>query len=348
LPAEVGQRRRITLLNMADRAGIYASELRRELTLRNRRWARGRAHVESYGTPPVIVYSPEEDQHGNFFDAAYAAILRRAEWMRRFDKIHARGRALPKAAGGRRWRELDSSMSSDALLMNVFCGLGIEDVQAVRRALGVDGDEEPVFGWRARVPLATGRSDRTEVDMRWGSLLVEAKLTEGDFQTCRAAVAEGYRDFDAVFERELLPRVELRAARRRTAVEFAEEFTQEWEEAAPDAELALEYQAGIVERAREAEPVEAGYAGYQLIRNVLAAYAEGCSFCVIHDERRPDLREAWFEVMAAVRSAALRVRLKVMTWQELAAWLPEELQDFLDLKYGIVRAGRVASVVEEG
>jgi hypothetical protein len=37
----------------------FASELRRELGLRNRRWARGRAHVESYGNPPVIVYPPE-------------------------------------------------------------------------------------------------------------------------------------------------------------------------------------------------------------------------------------------------------------------------------------------------
>jgi len=312
---------------------------------RNRLWARGRAHVESYGTPPVIVYAPDEDKHGNFFDAAYAAILRRAEWMRRFDKIHAQGRALPKAESGRRWRELDSSMSSDALLMNVFCTPG---APAVRRALGVESEEPPLFGWKARVPLKSGKLDRTEVDMRWGSLLVEAKLTEGDFQTCRAAVAEGYRDFDAVFEREMLPRVELRAARRRTAVEFAEEFTQEWEETAPDEDLAREFQAAIVARAREAELVEAGYAGYQLIRNVLAAYAEGCSFCVLHDERRPDLREAWFEVMAAVKSAEMRVRLKVLTWQELAATLPDELQEFLDLKYGIVRAGRVASVAGEG
>jgi hypothetical protein len=300
--------------------------------------------VESYGTLPVIVYAPEEDKHGNFFDAAYAAILRRADWMRRFDKIHAQGRALPKDQSGRRWRELDSSMSSDALLMNVFCTPGLD---AARRALGVESEEQPLFGWKARVPLKSGKLDRTEVDMRWGSLLVEAKLTEGDFQTCKATVAQGYRDFDTVFERELLPRLELRAARRRTAVEFAEEFTQEWEEAAPDEDLAREFQAAIVARAREAEPVEAGYAGYQLIRNVLAAYAEGCSFCVLHDERRPDLREAWFEVMAAVKIAEMRVRLKVLTWQELAATLPEELQEFLDLKYGIVRAGRVASLAEQ-
>jgi len=362
---------------MAEQAGWYAGELRRELGLRNREWARGRAHVESYGTPPVIVYEPEHpadedlshhpsgqrspagdpvsagtppegstgtdgDRHGNFYDPAYRAIAARAEWMRRFDKIHAQGRALPKAESGRRWRELDSSMSSDALLMNVFCTPGAD---GVRRALGVEGEGLPEFGWKARVPLAGGRFDRTEVDMRWGGLLVEAKLTEGDFQTRAAAIVEGYRDFDAVFDRERLPRVELRTARRRTAVEFAEEFTQEWEEAAADGEVAREFQAGIVARAREAEPAEAGYAGYQLIRNVLAAYAAGASFCVLHDERRPDLREAWFAVMAAVKPAELRVRCKVMTWQELAVLLPEGLQEFLDWKYGMVRAGRVASAV---
>jgi hypothetical protein len=95
--------------------------------------------------------------------------------------------------------------------------------------------------------------------------------------------------------------------------------------------------------AETASDAEAGYASYQLIRNVLAAYAQESSFCVLHDERRPDLREAWFEVMAAVKSAEMRVRLKVLTWQELAAMLPDGLQEFLDLKYGIVAPGRVAS-----
>jgi hypothetical protein len=297
--------------------------------------------VESYGSEPVIVYAPQEDgRHGNFFDDSYAAIVANKDWMRRFDKIHAQGRGLPKAESGRRWRELDSSMSSDALLMNVFLGFGQSDAGRLKSALGVEGDGMPVFGWKARVPLASGsngraRFDRTEVDMRWGGLLVEAKLTETDFQTRAATVVEGYRDFDAVFERELLPRVELRAVRRRVAVEFAEEFTQEWEEAAPDEDLAREFQAGIVARAREAEPVEAGYAGYQLIRNVLAAYAEACSFCVVHDERRPDLREAWFEVIKAVKSAEMRVRCKVMTWQELAGLAPAGLREFLEVKYGI-------------
>lgn len=152
---------------MMAKPSWYAGGLRRELTVRNRLWAAGRAHVESYGDPPVIVYSPEDARHGNFFDASYAAIAAKPDWLRRFDKIHAQGRALPKAESGRRWRELDSSMSSDALLMNVFCAPGVAG-PAVRQAFGVDPEAEPVFGWRARVPLASGRFDRTEVDMRWG------------------------------------------------------------------------------------------------------------------------------------------------------------------------------------
>lgn len=352
---------------MTERAIWCASELRRELGLRNRRWAQGHAHVESYGNPPVIVYAPEhptdEDlvadtrRHGNFFDAAYAAIVARPEWMRRFDKIHAQGRAIPRADSGRRWRELDSSMSSDALLMNVFCTPGVAEAPAVRRTLGVDGEDPPVFGWKARVPLKGGRFDRTEVDMRLGSLLVEAKLTEGDFQSKAAAVVEAYRDFDVVFERELLPRMRLKAGRRREATEFPEDYSQEFEEYRPD--------DGNLDRVQYSDPLasadrlaavradatsavgDAGYASYQLIRNVLAAYAQGCSFCVIHDERRRDLREAWFEVMAAVKSAEMRGRLKVLTWQELAGMLPEELQEFLDRKYGIVAPGRVASPLGE-
>jgi hypothetical protein len=328
----------VSWLDMASDATFYASQLRLELGLRNRRYARGRAHVLSYGGFPVIVYPPEGGSHGNFFDAAYRAITARPEWMRRFDKIHAQGRALPKAESGRRWRELDSSMSSDALLMNVFCSPGVVESAPVQRMLGVEGGEPPVFGLKARVPLASGRFDRTEVDLRLGSLLVEAKLTEADFQSKETGMVEAYRDFDAVFERELLPQVELRTRRRREPAESPEDYSQESEDAAETGPLTPPVEAP--------EDYVAGYAGYQLIRNVLAAHAQGCSFCVIHDERRPDLREAWFRVMAAVKSAELRVRLKVLTWQELAALLPQELQGFLDSKYGIVGAARTASLVE--
>jgi hypothetical protein len=321
---------------MASELNANAARLRQELIARNRLYAAGRPHVESYGAFPVIVYAPEVTKHGNFFDAAYAAIVERSEWMRRFDKVHAQGRSLPKME--RRWRELDSSMSSDALLMNVFCTPEVFESEAVKKMLGVDVASLPVFGVKARVPLRNGRFDRTEVDMHWGDLLAEAKLTEADFQICERSVIEAYRDFDEVFDRERLPMVEILIGRRKLETEFPEDYSQ--------VEVFCEPEMGRELMTMPRKAVE-GYASYQLIRNVLAAYAQGASFCVIHDERRPDLREAWFQVMAAVRSAEMRTRLKVLTWQELAGILPDDLQKFLDLKYGIVAAGRAASVVDK-
>lgn len=319
----------------------YAARLRSELAERNRLHARAHPHVESYGSDPVIVYAPEEGRHGNFYQPAYEAIISNPAWHRRFDKIHSHGRSLPKPFDhARKWRELDSSMSSDALLMNVFCTPGIAGSPALRSMLGITTSDQPEFGWKARVPLRTGKVDRTEVDMRWGDLLVEAKLTESDFQCREAKIVEAYRDLDEVFDRELLPKVQLRTRRRRAAVEFAEQFTQEWEPPVEEAEeVARAFHAQLESDADAGRPWEPGYAGYQLIRNVLAAHATRTSFCVIHDERRPDLREGWFSVMSAVRTAELRTRCKVLTWQELVPLLPDGLRSFLDTKYGIASPG---------
>jgi hypothetical protein len=163
--------------------------------------------------------------------------------------------------------------------------------------LGVDDAEIPEFGLKAKVPLANGHFDRTEVDMKLGTLLVEAKLTESHFQVKSKDVVDGYRDFAKVFHRRLLPRLG-------------------------------EY-----------------YRSYQLIRNVLAAHATRSSFCVCLDSRRPDLLEEWFAVMSAVRDMDLKTRCKVLTWQEMSSNLPTELQNFLDLKYGIVPPGMVPTPV---
>ncbi len=329
-------------------SGFYANQLRQEIAERNHRYASGRCHVESLGSQPVVVYAPQSDAngaqtHGNFLDETYQAILAQPDWKKRLNKIHTGSRTLPKLLDepGRKWCELDSSMSSDALLMNIFCAPGVATNHAVQQILGIDTNDKPTFGWKARVPLKSGLTDRTEVDMRWDNLLIEAKLTELDFQTRAATFVEAYRDFDTVFDRELLPRIEIRQARRKLAAEMPEEFTQEWEPVNENAdEIAREYQAEIAQRAWQASPSEPGYAGYQLIRNALAAYATGSSFCLIHDDRRPDLREAWFEVLSAVKTAEMRTRLKVLTWQELSAVLPCNLQAFLEVKYGIAASGR--------
>jgi len=268
----------------------YAAELRRELSLRNRSYAakNGLLNRETYGEQPVVCYLPAEDGsgHGNFLPETYRSILQNENWRKRLDKVHAQARgSLPRE--DRRWRELDSSNSSDALLMNIFCFPGTVKNHRLFDLLGVERERIPLFGVKARVPLANGKADRTEIDMRLGDLLVEAKLTESDFQSAGREMVENYRDFREVFDQRNLPREGNR------------------------------------------------YKSYQLIRNVLAAQANDCSFCVMADSRRPDLKEAWFAVMRCVRIARLRPRCKMITWQELSEVLSQNLRVLLEEKYGI-------------
>jgi hypothetical protein len=272
----------------------YAALLRQELSARNSAFAASQElpHVSSYGEMPVIVYGPTPNlrQHGNFLEVTYGAILSRPEWKCRLDKVHSQAvRSLPRAE--RTWKELDSCMSSDALLMNIFCHPSALKSGVLTSLLGVGIGEVPEFGFKPRVPLRGGRTDRTEIDMKLGNLLVESKLTEVDFQIKDAGVVESYRDLQQIFVPKSLMK--------------------------PDDQ----------------------YVSYQLIRNVLAAHALGLAFCVLLDARRPDLIEAWYAVMKCVRIPDLRTRCKVLTWQELSEAVPPDLQQFLDLKYGIVPPG---------
>ncbi len=189
--------------------------------------------------------------------------------------------------------ELDSCASSDALLMNVFCYSGVSRDGRIARLLGAEPGTSACFGYKAHVPLANGKFDHTEVDLRLGNLLVEAKLTESNFQSVKKTVLQAYRDFPDVFDWRQLP------------------------------------QTGD------------HYLSYQLLRNVPAAYALQCSFCVLVDARRPDLADAWCAVMRCVKPVKLRTELRISTWQEVAQVSPVRLREFLAVKYGIVGESRL-------
>jgi hypothetical protein len=268
----------------------YAAALRCDLIERSRALAERNKfpHSLSYGEMPVVIFEAYDDgrAHGNFLPASYRSIIANTDWQRRLRKVHT---AFGKSASLRNSRacELDSCTSSDALLMNIFCHPRALRSGALRTLLGIDERELPEFGVRARVPLVNRKFDRTEVDLRLGDLLIEAKLTESDFQSKQKKYLEAYRDLNEVFNLDLLPH------------------------------------KGEV------------YLGYQLIRNVLAAHAHNCSFCVLADERRPDLKEMWYSVLQAVKPVTLRLRCKMLTWQELAKVLPKGLRLFLAKKYGI-------------
>jgi hypothetical protein len=276
----------------------FAMMLRLDLADRARKYAelQGFPYCLSYGESPTVCFVPSEHdaRHGNFLPGSYKAILANPAWWRRLQKVHTQGcRSLPANDSGR-WMELDACTSSDALLMNIFCNPAAARDGGVAAHLGAS-ERSPCFGYRARVPLENGRFDRTEIDLRLGDLLVEAKLTESDFQSAKKSALRAYRDFTAVFDFELLPQTADR------------------------------------------------YHSYQLVRNVLAAYALQCSFCVLLDARRPDLIDAWYAVMRSVMPVELRTRLRLATWQELAQAATPGLRRFLKTKYGI-EAGASSSL----
>jgi hypothetical protein len=277
----------------------FAHILRCDLSNRAKKYAQAQSlpHCLSYGASSVVCFEPFDNSlHGNFLPASYKAIATNPQWHRRLAKVHTSARRSLPRGGTRLWRELDSCTSSDALLMNVFCYPKLLTNVRVARTLGLQPGVVPHFGFPARVPLEINRCDRTEVDMRLGDLLVEAKLTEGDFQRAEKVKVVRYRDFLDVFEHDRLPQSETH------------------------------------------------YEGYQLIRNVLAAHASRCSFCVLLDVRRPDLLEAFYAVVKCVTPVDLRTACRVLTWQELAGVLPQKLQAFLAAKYGIESAVKPSCV----
>ncbi len=96
--------------------------------------------------------------------------------------------------------ELDSATSSDALLMNIFCYSRVLRNTALCALLGVPPGQAPQFGFKPRIPLRDGKLDNTEIDMKLGDLLVEAKLTESDFQTAPVRLLERYLHLDEIFD----------------------------------------------------------------------------------------------------------------------------------------------------
>jgi hypothetical protein len=270
-------------------ARLSSADLRRELSGRNLLLAQAVPHESTFGSVPSVLYRDTDGHHGNFLAASYRRICAHQDWRRRLAKCYTASKRIARS-GDRVRRELDCANSSDALLMNIFCYPGITSRASVCSLLGVDRGLRPSFGVKPGTPFVNGRADRTEVDMGLGHLLVEAKLTEGGFQSARRELVLRYCDLNEVFDVDELP----------TAAD--------------------------------------GFRYYQLIRGVLAAHYSGQSFLVLCDSRRSDLKEGWYAILRAVRSCELRSRLAILTWQELAATLPETMQKFLGEKYGIYPA----------
>ena len=374
----------------STRQSWSASLLRRDLNARAHHLARTQNLLhdtvpgpKSENEPAIIFGHDDQGHHGNFHPDAYAQICANPAWLRRLAKPHTASRRSI-ARKDWPWRELDSAASSDALLMNIFCHPGVFNghtlAPAVADVLNVDPTAQPNFGLTPGVPLKTLRktrkpkqdsttttsnqqltpnnphhSDRTEIDLQLDNLFFEAKLTEFTFQTAPLRLIERYRDLEAVFDLDRLPRKTLSTPTTHPPVEDESQLEPEFEPevgvsdvviltlnsskgknpriSPTPSPISIETQAPF--KTSSKPKTRTLIQGYQLIRNVLAAYAADASFCVLCDARRQDLIEIWYSVLSAVHRPTFATRLKLLTWQELTTTLPQDLQHFLEAKYGI-------------
>ena len=121
---------------------------------------------ESWSTAVIF-----ENIADNFCPDSYRAIRANSDWCIRTRKPHNR------VTGA---LEMQSSNSSDALLMSIFCHPQLITWKGVADLLGFE-PSDPVFGLKARVAKQETNGDATEIDLAIGDCLIEAKLTEKDF-----------------------------------------------------------------------------------------------------------------------------------------------------------------------
>ncbi len=185
----------------------WSEKLRETLRHYAQKWAEQERvpYYLSLGSAPTVLFerTPDGSLHGNFHSSSWRAMQANSKWKQRLLKPHTQRRALPEAKRGSA-AELDSSNSSDALLMNCFCFPDTE--QSLLRLIGATpGADQPEFGFSPRVTLADGQEDSTEIDMCIGGCFVEAKLTETDFTFRPLEHVDRYRHFRECFDTEALP-----------------------------------------------------------------------------------------------------------------------------------------------
>ena len=185
----------------------WAGALRRELSVRGQQIAvaSGSLHeLTAAETPSVIFGRSENHRHGNFYPASFRNICANPRMgaqacegpYRLAQGIAPRGLAMEGAG----LREQFGRAAHECFLLPAHESAN----RALCSMLGVPSGLMPQFGFRPEIPLRNGKTDRTEIDMKLGDLMVEAKLTETDFQTAPARMIERYRDLDEVFDPEEL------------------------------------------------------------------------------------------------------------------------------------------------
>lgn len=185
---------------------MYSKLLRQQLTALAKQYA---DHTDrKYGYNTGISKAPQSaiifDRTGdNFSYEAWEAIKNNPYCFSRTQKAHSSfDETNPK-------EEMQSSNSSDALLMNIFCDRFMLKSKGLLKLLKVDDLSKLTFGFQPGVALVDNGKDRTEIDLliqdAEKKIFCESKLTEENFVFEKRSKFERYKYFEHVFYTRYLP-----------------------------------------------------------------------------------------------------------------------------------------------
>lgn len=136
-----------------------------------------------------------DDVNNNFLGKTYKSIQNQDSWRLKLKKPHSQFNDGTL--------EMQSSNSSDALLMNIFCFPNFFTWKGPTQLLGIDQKDTVEFGWNPKFNNETPENP-TEIDLKIGNSIFEANLTEKSFTKKRVEVVKMYQDFDIVFNEDIL------------------------------------------------------------------------------------------------------------------------------------------------
>ncbi len=108
--------------------------------------------------------------------------------------------------------EMQSSNSSDALAMNIFCYPKIKEWKGIANLFGLESITDIEFGIKPNIHKTETKEEKTEIDLVLHNadekVYCECKLTESDFTSKEKEEVLKYKEFHNIFEASYLPQTD--------------------------------------------------------------------------------------------------------------------------------------------
>jgi len=179
---------------------MYENNLKRELTQLAHSHGNN-SHEFTYLHPDVSAESAVlfKEISFNFQKDSWLQIQKNKDYLNRTKKIHSHFKEIVSPVF-----EMQSSNSSDALAMNIFCYPDFIKWKGIKTLFEVESFESIEFGFNPKIQkIVEGviTTDATEVDVFInGNIICECKLTETDFTSKEKKSVECYGSFSKVFQ----------------------------------------------------------------------------------------------------------------------------------------------------